>query len=551
MGVPSPTELFVLADFERGCTREVEELEEKGKLITNTILELLQDLLNNGRELKTRRAQIEICRSFRAPIHLLPPEILSRIFQLALPKNRKTSWTHPPQVLLRVCKAWEKVAESEPTLWNVFRYRFRFPPLEKHFHNMDKSLNKYSVRAAGIPLTIEILGDNGRPEAIDMLSDHFPRCISFSLSIESSWFLGYIALLPSFSLSNMESLSIRFNNNFNIEVLDSFQHRFEAFSNASKLTKLKLNATPIHVKKIRIPFHQLSEFSYSARVPFSALDGESSVEALRWLMKKSLKLHTLDVYLHGIGQKIFDICEETLVLASQESSDITSFDSLTTITFRAGFRTSFNFVFRHFHFPALSSLRMVATGRPVGLLIPLPTNFSEEPTVRLPFLSHLTSLSLIRIEIHPDDLLTLLGSTPLLSSLDVMLGEFLSINNFIVSDQALVEGLIISDLHEASDSQIVPHLQDLRLYYADGDDDESSLYAKLALSRFNWANNCPGGRDLSAQRREAGLAYYPFRLYLKFERDLWPLHEQVADEIGPLHSKIYHPEKSYSFLKEV
>ena len=108
----------------------------------------------------------------------------------------------------------------------------------------------------------------------------------------------------------MESLSIRFHNNFNIEVLDSFRHRFGAFANTSEFTKLKLDATPIHVKKksYLVSFStsdQLTEFSYSVRVPFSALDGQSSVETLRWLRKKSSKLCTLDIYLHGIGYSIY------------------------------------------------------------------------------------------------------------------------------------------------------------------------------------------------------------------------------------------------------
>jgi hypothetical protein len=369
-----------------------------------------------------------------------------------------------------------------------------------------------------------------------------------SLALDSPWFVGYFATLNSFALSNMGSLSIRFSDEIDLAVVDSL---FDAFANASKLTKLKLNATPLQSKQIRIPFHQLTEFTYAAQAHWSAFDGEPSIEALRWLMKRLVKLRTLDVYLHGIGQKGFDISEAALLSAHQESSDAISFDSLKSITFRVAFRTSFNYVFRHFHFPALSSLRIIATARPVGLLIPPPINFSEESTARLPFLSHLTSLSLIRVEINPDDLLNLLEFTPLLSSLDVMLGEFHSIDHFVVSDQILLEGLIISDPQGDPEPPIVPHLQDLRLYYANGVEDAPPLYAKLALSRFNWVNNRPGGRDLSAQRRDAGLAYYPFRLYLKFERDLWPLQERIADNIGLLHSKIYHPEKSHSFLKEV
>jgi hypothetical protein len=256
----------------------------------------------------------------------------------------------------------------------------------------------------------------------------------------------------------------------------------------------------------------------------------------------SVNLLTLDVYLQGSGA---DVLEKTLS-TSRDSSDNTTFDSLKSITFRVGFRTSFDYVFRHFHFPALKSLRIVATGKPIRFL-PLQINFAVEPIERLPFLSLLTSLSLIRVEIPPDNLLDLLTFTPLLSSLDVMLGDFISINSFVVSDQALLDGMLVN---LQGPSPIVPRLQNLRLYYACGIDDSPSSYARLALSRFNWVNNCPEGRDLKAQRRAVGLPPYPFRLYLKFETAMWPFHDLVADAIGLLHPMIYHPEKSSSFFKE-
>ncbi|KIM36920.1 hypothetical protein M413DRAFT_448839 [Hebeloma cylindrosporum] len=555
LGVPSPSELLVLGDFERLCSREIEELEAKNIRLTQAVTDLFWDLLENGNEMKIKRVQLEILRSFRAPIHTLPPEVLSRIFQFTLPRNRKTLWKHSPQLLFRVCKAWKLVAESDPTLWNVFTHRAIYPqPSLKRFQNLCKCWKAYSVQAAAIPLTIEIEEYSRGVSTFDLdsvteLSSYFPRCTSLYLTIERYFFFNHVASLDSFPLSNMESLSILFNNKLDFDIDKTLPRGFDAITNASKLTKLKLNATPLQSKLIPIPFHQLTEFTYSAQVSPMFSEGDFSVEALRWLMKKLVNLHTLDVYLHGVGHRSFDIPEAALLSASQESSDVTSFDFLKNLTLRVGFRTSFNYVFRHFHFPALCSMRMVATGRPAALLIPTPINFSEEPT-GLQFLSQLTSLALIRVEIDPDDLLALLRFTPLLSSLDVMTGEFLSIDNFVVSDQVLLEGLTINDPQAATESPIVPHLQDLRLYYDHKSEDAAPLYAKLALSRSNWANNRTGARELSEERRDAGLAYYPFRLYLKFPRSWWRLQERVAAQIGPLHSKIYRPEKSSSFLKE-
>jgi len=550
-GMPSPTELHALSDFERLCTGEIEELEVKCTGIRTALSGLARDFFKSQNELKTKRAQLEICRSFRAPIHTLPPEVLSRIFRFILPKSRKTFWTYAPRLLCRVCKSWKMVAESEPSLWNVLKYNVSLPPREENYQNMSASLDQFSVRAAAVPLTIEIFEDRSglrfdqgfNSKFVDTLSLLFPRCTSLSFAIEYAWFLWHISTLNKSALSTVESLSIRFNKLLDIRTGNTLGRCYNVFAVVPALTKLNLNATPIQTKHIDIPFCQLTELVYSAQPGSMYQDGQSSVQALRWLMKRSVKLRTLDIYLHGNTQ---DMREETLS-ESHNSSDEISFDSLESITFRVGFRTSFDYVFRHFHFPALNSLRIVATGRPTRLL-PLQINLAAKPMARLPFLSLLTSLSLIRVEIPQDYLLDLLTFTPLLSSLDIMIGEFLSVSSFVVSDQALLGGLIVN---LQGPSPIVPRLQDLRLYYASEVDDwPSSLYARLALSRFNWVNNRPEGRDLSTQRRAAGLASYPFRLYLKFETAMWPLHELVADAIGPLHPMIYHPEKSSSFLKE-
>lgn len=108
-------------------------------------------------------------------------------------------------------------------------------------------------------------------------------------------------------------------------------------------------------------------------------------------MKRSVKLRTLDVYLHRIGQKVFDICEAVPLSAHQELSDIISFNSLKSITFYVAFWTSFNYVLT-FSFSGTQFSIYHCHCKPTGLLILLPINFSKECTTHLPFPSHLTSL---------------------------------------------------------------------------------------------------------------------------------------------------------------
>ena len=118
---------------------------------------------------------------------------------------------------------------------------------------------------------MEILGDSSsicpipdNIQCIEEISSHFPRCTSLSLVIDSPWFLSYFAMLKSFTLSMMESLSTWFSDKLNLGVVD---YLFYAFTNASKLIKLQLNVMPLQSKQFHIPFHQLTKFTYRHRHP--------------------------------------------------------------------------------------------------------------------------------------------------------------------------------------------------------------------------------------------------------------------------------------------
>ncbi|GLB43102.1 hypothetical protein LshimejAT787_1300030 [Lyophyllum shimeji] len=57
------------------------------------------------------------CKALLSPVRLLPPEILTRVFEYSLPKMVFPSTTSPPLVLCQVCSAWRDAALGAPSLW--------------------------------------------------------------------------------------------------------------------------------------------------------------------------------------------------------------------------------------------------------------------------------------------------------------------------------------------------------------------------------------------------------------------------------------------------
>ncbi|KAF7332471.1 F-box domain-containing protein [Mycena kentingensis (nom. inval.)] len=90
------------------------------------------------------------------PILTLPPEIASEIFVHCIPeKPSLPSTKNVPFILLRVCKAWNRIAMSTPALWAKFQLRLSYYAVSQGT-TLTKTFESMARRAAQIPLNVVI-----------------------------------------------------------------------------------------------------------------------------------------------------------------------------------------------------------------------------------------------------------------------------------------------------------------------------------------------------------------------------------------------------------
>ncbi|KAI5896782.1 uncharacterized protein SCHCODRAFT_02615814 [Schizophyllum commune H4-8] len=111
---------------------------------------VLPELLDLRQALDT---QIALRNALLAPCRMLPPELLSEIFLLALPDI----WDHEPAGVrrlnvARVCSSWRTTALATPRIWNTLRFNACDNPLNNHAAAVATEMKK----AGNAPLSIII-----------------------------------------------------------------------------------------------------------------------------------------------------------------------------------------------------------------------------------------------------------------------------------------------------------------------------------------------------------------------------------------------------------
>ena len=160
---------------------------------------------------------------------------------------------------------------------------------------------------------------------------------------------------------------------------------------------------------------------------------------------------------------------------------------------------------------------------------------------------HDAVVRLIRVSFASSELQALLQATPLITSLDIMLGAFHpSHARFEIDDENLRFLLTIFDfeLHP-----VIPRLRHLRLYLKVDDDisqdDNAAQYAVVAHSRYRWMSKHAEDHQILK-----ALPSYPFRLYLKYEPNGEDIILAIARGIGSTAFPVLWPERSNCFMKE-
>lgn len=500
------------------------------------------DLRHARHVIQIKELQIDLCHSLAAPIRKLPVETLCAIFSLCIPPGGKRL-THrsAPFVLCLVSKAWRDIAMQDPTLWS--RIHFEIPTTLPHRHPGGNRENLRSLirRARSIPLTVSIIQTDTNStlrrfyELLHLLAECTPLCRHLLIESCFGWTSELNSLTPG-QLQRLESVSLRFRDPF------LFGAKPHVFSSLPKLQTAELyTRNPKNMLGISLPSQSLLKLSVILEFFYPPA---ITVDNLRKFVTRFPNLQRLQVVLYGKGFSHPGFLPE--VVDSSKSLSPTTFRSLKEITIRCGFRASLCTILGGFSFPALESLDLDAVSVPVRV-INRDLIFSNILRHDMSYLSRLTNLRLIRIDIEDDQLRELLRFAPLLISLDIMRGRFKH-HEFLVQDNDLLEFLTVSDDMEEEMLPPLVRLTYLRLYFYP---EHAGLYANMALSRHRWAVKQLDAKDQASSPFYSATTAprYPFRLHLKIQKADWEERRGVINSLGGLAGRILHTERCHSFMR--
>ncbi|KIM36921.1 hypothetical protein M413DRAFT_13676 [Hebeloma cylindrosporum] len=497
--------------------------------------------------IEIKELQIDLCQSLRAPIRKLPVETLCTIFAMCIPPPHKRPTNRSaPFVLCLVSKAWRDIVTQDPTLWTRIHFDITSTaPNRRLGHNRNRDQFRSLIhRARNIPLTISITQRRGDLdlrqfyELLHLIAECTPLCKHLLIQSYTGWTKELRSLEPQ-QLQRLESLSVRLHHPF-------FHHSFSVGTTGDVFSALpKLQTAEVHVRNpetllaFSLPTNALLKLSVIVEFFYTPA---YSLDFSRAFITRFRNLRNLHLILHGKGFSHPGFIPDVV----NTSKSLATFHSLKEITIRCGFRASLSTILDGFSFPSLQSFNLDAVSVPVRI-ISKDFVFSDVLRKHMTYFSRLTSLRLLRIDIEDDQLRELLQFTPLLASLDIMRGYFRN-HEFLLQDDDLLEFLTVLDDGDSDEiSPPVPRLTDLRLYF---DPEHAGLYAKMALSRHNWAVKRLGN-DRGAARSYSATTVprYPFRLSLKLEKTEWESRKGVIDDLGTLGEGIIRTEPCHSFIR--
>lgn len=513
------------------------ELEDSWSLIVlmEETQEMSQKLLDLHREGEIEEAKSLVSRSLHCPIHLLPIEVLCRIFRMCNPNNdfKRPTQNSVPLIFGQVCRYWRDIAWNEPTLWT--RPRVSFPTLQKVWTR--GLIDFYRTRSKDAAFDLAINQTIRFKPAFwddkdDMkgLSYTLPHCRELCLVFNDVNWISYFSQLNPAVYKRVESISLK------IHAPVHFLYHLE---NLPQLRTVQLHLDiPETLKFFSLPYTQLLNVSVVlGRENSSAVS--PAINTWRSLISKCSNIRVIVAYFQGRG------CSDHLSLnPSSINSSLARFDHVRKVIIRVGFRADLASILSGFSFPMIEELHVIATSNPVSLLS-ADVPFIEGLPLRLSYFFRLTSLRLIRISITQSQLQALLQATPLITSLDFMIGVFIQ-ERFQIEDDVLLFLLTIHDT-ENELLPLLPLLRQLRLYLKE---DNEARYAILACSRYRWMSKYAKTTEESRQL-SCTVPSYPFRLYLKYEPGGTYIIPSIARMIGPTAFPILWPERSNSFTKEL
>jgi F-box-like len=216
-------------------------------------------------ELVNRRQELHQCiketQALLAPVRRIPPEILSHIITLSLPK--KWHLEKSGAIALahsQVCTYWREVVLSMKELWSTIR--LNLPP-RKHSLAI---LQSYLWRSENSPLTLILCESQGvmlkQTSAagfiVDIIAAESSRWKSIDFTLSPTLFSRLSSIRGR--LKQLESLKLGVP--YQVWTRDLLHSDFDMFTLAPKLCRLHI-VNPLVPSVIRIPWKQVTHFSAS------------------------------------------------------------------------------------------------------------------------------------------------------------------------------------------------------------------------------------------------------------------------------------------------
>jgi len=219
----------------------------------------LDELVNNRAKLQH---SIQETQAMLAPVRRIPPEILSQIIFLSLPKKWHTeksgaiALTHS-----QVCTYWRDVVLSMKELWSTIR--LNLPPRR---HSL-AILQAYLGRSENSPLTLILCESQAvmlkqTPTAnfiIDLIAAESSRWKSVEFTLSPTLFNRLSPIRGR--LKQLESLTLGVP--YQVWTSDLLQSDFDMFILAPKLYKVHI-VNPLEPSIVRIPWKQVTHYATSS-----------------------------------------------------------------------------------------------------------------------------------------------------------------------------------------------------------------------------------------------------------------------------------------------
>ncbi|KAF9511511.1 hypothetical protein BS47DRAFT_1165777 [Hydnum rufescens UP504] len=118
-----------------------------------------------------------------APVHRLPPEILSFIFKLAIPPLERLDRRRSKVAIMCVSHYWRDLAIKTVSLWTTLHLSYKYSN-RPDSESIPKEMRRTLERSKSAPLTIIWDTEHGIPankEAIDIVRGHIWRLVDLEL----------------------------------------------------------------------------------------------------------------------------------------------------------------------------------------------------------------------------------------------------------------------------------------------------------------------------------------------------------------------------------